>query len=319
MKIFSAVLAASLAVTIVACGGGGTPPAEAPRKLRFAVIPKSLDIPVFDYAKIGAERAAKELGNVEVIWRGPETGDQLKQKEILESFITQRVDGIAISCLNGDFLTETINRAMDAGIPVVTWDADAPNSKRIAFYGVDDKAGGRIMGEEAVKLLNGKGTVALMTSIGATNLQRRLDGVLEALAKAPGIRVIETFDVKEDTVKAAELIATGTNRYPDLGAWISVGGWPVFTRNALVPVPKSTLVISFDTIQPAPELLKAGKVQILIGQKYFGWGEEPVKMLAGIKAGRRPATTIIDAGVDVVRADNVDAYIAEFKRLEAGK
>jgi ribose transport system substrate-binding protein len=175
------------------------------------------------------------------------------------------------------------------------------------------------MGEEAVKLLNGKGTVALMTSIGATNLQRRLDGVLEALAKAPGIRVIETFDVKEDTVKAAELIATGTNRYPDLGAWISVGGWPVFTRNALVPVPKSTLVISFDTIQPAPELLKAGKVQILIGQKYFGWGEEPVKMLAGIKAGRMPATTIIDAGVDVVRADNVDAYIAEFKRLEAGK
>ena len=319
MKNFSAALAASLAVTIVACGGGGTPPAEAPRKLRFAVIPKSLDIPVFDYAKIGAERAAKELGNVEVIWRGPETGDQLKQKEILESFITQRVDGIAISCLNGDFLTETINRAMDAGIPVVTWDADAPNSKRIAFYGVDDKAGGRIMGEEAVKLLNGKGTVALMTSIGATNLQRRLDGVLEALAKAPGIRVIETFDVKEDTVKAAELIATGTNRYPDLGAWISVGGWPVFTRNALVPVPKSTLVISFDTIQPAPELLKAGKVQILIGQKYFGWGEEPVKMLAGIKAGRMPATTIIDAGVDVVRADNVDAYIAEFKRLEAGK
>jgi len=319
MKRASAVLMALLAGAIVACGGGGTPPAEAPRKLRFAVIPKSLDIPVFDYAKIGAERAAKELGNVEVIWRGPETGDQLKQKEILESFITQRVDGIAISCLNGDFLTETINRAMDAGIPVVTWDADAPNSKRIAFYGVDDKAGGRIMGEEAVKLLNGKGTVALMTSIGATNLQRRLDGVLEALAKAPGIRVIETFDVKEDTVKAAELIATGTNRYPDLGAWISVGGWPVFTRNALVPVPKSTLVISFDTIQPAPELLKAGKVQILIGQKYFGWGEEPVKMLAGIKAGRMPATTIIDAGVDVVRADNVDAYIAEFKRLEAGK
>jgi ribose transport system substrate-binding protein len=313
------VLAVVLAVTSVACGGGGTPPAETPRKLRFAVIPKSLDIPVFDYAKIGAERAAKELGNVEVIWRGPETGDQLKQKEILESFITQRVDGIAISCLNGDFLTETINRAMDAGIPVVTWDADAPNSKRIAFYGVDDKAGGRIMGEEAVKLLGGKGTVALMTSLGSTNLQRRLDGVTEVLAKHPDIKIIETFDVKEDTVKAAEIIATGSNRYPDLGAWISVGGWPVFTRNALVPVPKTTHVISFDTIQPAPQLLKEGRVQILIGQKYFGWGEEPVKMLAAIKAGKMPTATVINSGVDVVRADNVDAYIAEFKRLEEGK
>src|SRR4029453_1519798 len=212
--------------------------------------------------------------------------------------------GIAISCLNGDFLTDTINRAMDAGIPVVTWDADAPKSKRIAFYGVDDKAGGRILGEEAVKLLNGKGTVALMTTYGATNLQRRLDGVLEVLAQHPGIKVIEIFDVKEDTVKAAELIATGTNRYPDLGAWISVGGWPVFTRNALTPVPKTTKVVAFDTIQPAPELLKAGKVQILVGKKYFGWGEEPVKMLAGIKAGKMPAATVIDSGVDIVRADN---------------
>jgi ribose transport system substrate-binding protein len=320
MKRF-AVLLAVVVIGVSACSGGsgsGTP-ADAPRKYRFAVIPKALDIPVFDYARKGAERAAKELGNVEVIWRGPETGDQLKQKEILEAFITQRVDGIAISCLNGDFLTEAINRAVDSGIPVVTWDADAPNSKRLAFYGVDDKTGGRIMGEEAVKLLGGKGTVALMTSMGATNLQRRLDGVTEVLAKHPDIRIVETFDVKEDTVKAAELIATGTNRYPGLGAWISVGGWPVFTRNALVPVPKSTYVISFDTIQPAPQLLKEGKVQILIGQKYFGWGIEPVKMLAGIKAGRMPTEKIIDSGVDVVRQDNVDAYIEAFKKLEEGK
>ena len=319
----TAAVAAVLIGITVACGGsgggGGAAPTDGQRKYRFAVIPKALDLPVFDYARKGAERAARELGNVEVIWRGPETGDQLKQKEILEAFITQRVDGIAISCLNGDFVTEAINRAVDSGIPVVTWDADAPNSKRLAFWGVDDKAGGRIMGEEAVKLLGGKGTVALMTSIGATNLQRRLDGVTEVLAKYPDIKVVETFDVKEDTVKAAELIATGTNRYPNLGAWISVGGWPVFTRNALVPVPKTTHVISFDTIQPAPQLLKEGKVQILIGQKYFGWGTEPVKLLADIKAGKMPAQKIIDSGVDVVRQDNVDAYIEAFRKLEEGK
>src|ERR1041385_9485708 len=122
----------------VACAGSSGGPKTT--KLRFAVIPKSLDIPVFNYAKIGAEREAAKRGNIEIIWRAPETADQLRQKEILESFITQRVDGIAISCLNGDFLTETINRAIDAGIPVVTWDADAPKSKRIAFYGVDDRA-----------------------------------------------------------------------------------------------------------------------------------------------------------------------------------
>jgi ribose transport system substrate-binding protein len=318
MKTFAAAIAAVLMVVSVACGTG-TPPPEAPRKFRFAVIPKALDIPVFDYAKKGAERAARELGNVEVIWRGPETGDQLKQKEILEAFITQRVDGIAISCLNGDFLTDTINRAVDSGIPVITWDADAPNSKRLAFYGVDDLESGRVMGQEAARLLNGKGTVAILTSIGATNLQRRLDGVMEVLKKHPGIRVIETYDVKEDMVRAAELLATGTNRYPNLGAWISVGGWPVFTRNALAPVPKTTHVISFDTIQPAPELLREGKVAVLIGQKYFGWGEEPVKLLAGIKAGKMPPSTIIDSGVDVVRADNLDKYLLDWKRMESGQ
>src|SRR5687767_4987871 len=187
-----------------ACGGGSQPAppagggAAAPasgQKLRFAIIPKSLDIPVFNYAKIGAERAAKEMGNIEIIWRAPETADQLRQKEILESFITQRVDGIAISTLNGDFLTETINRAVDAGIPVVTWDSDAPKSKRQAFYGVDDFESGRIMGQEAIKLLGGKGSVAIITSVGATNLQRRLDGVRDALAAAPGITIVEIYDI----------------------------------------------------------------------------------------------------------------------------
>src|SRR4029077_18260591 len=136
-RSFVAALVLTLGLAASGCGGGEKPP-EGPQRLRFAVIPKALDIPVFNYAKIGAERQAKEYGNVDVLWNAPTTADQLKQKEILESFITQKVDGIAISALNGDFLTETINKAIDAGIPVVTWDSDAPKSKRIAYYGVDD-------------------------------------------------------------------------------------------------------------------------------------------------------------------------------------
>jgi ribose transport system substrate-binding protein len=293
-------------------------PAAAPR-LRFAVIPKALDIPVFNYARIGAERAAKELGNVDIEWRAPDTADQLRQKEILESFITQRVDGIAISTLNGDFLTETINRAMDAGIPVVTWDSDAPKSRRIAYYGVDDYDGGRILGEEAIKLLNGKGTVAMITAIGATNLQRRLEGAKDALAKAPGIKIVEVYDIKEDVVRAAEIIQTGSRRYPDLGAWVSVGGWPVFTRNALATLdPAKTKMVCFDTVESALDLLREGKVQVLVGQKYFGWGSEPVKMLHGIKNGRMPPNPIVYSGVDIVTKDNVEEYAAAFKKLEKG-
>jgi ribose transport system substrate-binding protein len=305
-----------LLAVAVAFGGPAPEQAAQPRKMRFAVIPKALDIPVFNYAKIGADRAAAEFGDVEVLWNAPPSADQLKQKEILESYITQRVDGIAISALNGDFLTETINRAMDAGIPVITWDSDAPASKRIAFYGVDDLASGRIMGEEAIKLLNGKGQVALITSLGAANLQNRLNGVKEALAKAPGIVIVETYDIKEDVIRCAEIIATGSRRYPDLSAWISVGGWPVFTRNALASVdPNRTKVISFDTISPALDLLRENKVQILLGQKYFGWGAESVRLLRDIKNGKRPPAPIIDSGVDIVTMENVDAYEQQWKKM----
>jgi ribose transport system substrate-binding protein len=170
-----------------------------------------------------------------------------------------------------------------------------------------------------VRLLNGKGKVAIITSVGATNLERRLQGMKEALAKAPGIQIVEIFDIKEDTVRCAELIAAGTNRYPDLSAWLSTGGWPVFTRNALAVVdPAKTKVISFDTIQPALDLLREGKVNVLIGQKYFGWGSEAVKLLYDIKHGKMPPSPIIDSGVDVVTKANVEEYAAKWKKMESG-
>src|SRR3954468_21456623 len=314
-----AVLLIAAMVLVAGCGGAKNEAAKGPEKLRFMIIPKALDIPVFNYAKIGAERQAKQYGNVEILWNAPASADQLKQKEILESAITQKVDGIAISSLNGDFLTDTINKAIDAGIPVTTWDSDAPKSKRYAFYGVDDFASGRIMGEEAVRLLNGKGKVAIITSVGASNLQRRLDGIKEGLSKAPGIQVVETYDIKEDAVRCAELMASGTSRYPDLSAWLSTGGWPIFTRNATAPVdPSKTKVITFDTIEPGLSLLREGKVTVLVGQKYFGWGSESVKLLYEIKHGKTPASPIIDSGVDVVTKENVDDYVTKWKKMESG-
>jgi ribose transport system substrate-binding protein len=292
---------------------------QQPRALRFAIIPKALHIPVFDYARTGAERAAQQIGGIEVIWRGPESTDEIRQKEILESFIAQRVDGIAISCLNGDLLTDAIDRAVASGIPVVTWDSDAPKSKRLAFYGVNDVEGGRALGDGLARLLGGRGRVAIITSLGADNLQKRLDGARAALRAHPDITIVEEFDVKDDAVRVAEVIASASQRYPDLDGWLSVGGWPVFVRNALDPVdPTRTKVVAFDTIPPAPDLLRSGKVQLLVGQKYFGWGEESVRLLKQIADGHPPKEVFHYSGIDVVTRDNLDAYLEQWRRWEAG-
>ena len=302
-------------------GQPSPPPAPAGKKLVFAVIPKALSIPVFDYARIGAERRAKELGNVEVKWYAPQVADLLKQKEVLESFIAQRVDGIAISCLNGDYLTETINKAVDAGIPVITWDSDAPRSKRIAFYGVNDFQTGAIMGEETAKLLAGKGKVAIQTAFGADNHMQRLKGLQSELAKNPGIKVIEVFDNKDDYMIASQIVAAATQKYPDLAAWVSTGGWLCFSTSILDPVdPTKTKVISFDTIPPAPQVMKQGKIQLMLGQKYFGWGSQSVQILYDyITSGKRPDPPVVDSGVDVVTPANVDEYIAKWDKMMKGE
>jgi ribose transport system substrate-binding protein len=311
---------AAAGLLLLLCGFGcSRSPTDSAHTLRFAFIPKALHIPVFEYARIGAEREAARLGRIEILWRGPESTDEIRQKEILESFIAQRVDGIAISCLNGDLLTDAIDRAVGLGIPVVTWDSDAPKSHRQAFYGVNDFAAGQALGDGLAKLLGGKGSVAIITALGADNLQKRLDGARAALKAYPDISVVEQFDMKDDAVRVAEIIASATERYPDLSGWLSVGGWPVFVRNALDPVdPQRTKVVAFDTIPPAPDLLRAGKVQLLIGQKYFGWGEESVRLLKQIADGHPPTEVFHDSGLDVVTAENLDTYLEQWKRWEAG-
>jgi ABC-type sugar transport system substrate-binding protein len=58
---------------------------------------------------------------------------------------------------------------------------------------------------------------------------------------------------------------------------------------------------------------------VLIGQKYFGWGSEPVKILHGIKQGKMPEQKVIDSGVDIVTRENVDAYQEQWRKWESGE
>jgi ribose transport system substrate-binding protein len=69
----------------------------------------------------------------------------------------------------------------------------------------------------------------------------------------------------------------------------------------------------------ALDLLREGKVQVLLGQKYFGWGSESVRLLHDIINGRPPAEPVIDSGVDIVTRENVEQYAEQWRRMEAGR
>ena len=177
----------------------------------------------------------------------------------------------------------------------------------------------RSWARQAAKLLNGKGTVAFITSLGANNLARRLDGAKDALAKYPGIKIVETFDIKEDSVRCAEIIASGTNRYPDLGAWISVGGWPVFTANALDAGAARRRRSSRSTrIRRRPISSRPARCRCCSARSTSAGAARPCRCCTTSCNGKRPANAVIDSGVDVVTKDNVDAYVAGWNKLASG-
>ncbi len=107
-----------LAITAVAMMTG---PALA-ETYRFVIVPKAMNNPFFDVARDGCMKRAKELGNVECIYKGPVEHEPATQAQIIQDFVTQKVDGLAISVADVASMTKSIEAASAAGIPVITFD-----------------------------------------------------------------------------------------------------------------------------------------------------------------------------------------------------
>src|SRR5437016_12759846 len=159
------------------------------------MIAKSSTNPVFLASRTGAEAAAKELSaqykiDVQVVWLTPPQEDGQVQAQRIQQAVNDGADAVLISCSDAGKVTGAINDAVARGVAVMTFDSDAPQSKRFAYYGVDDiKTGQQTMAELAT-LMNGKGKVAILAgNQNAPNLQRRVQGAKEEAAKHSGMQV----------------------------------------------------------------------------------------------------------------------------------
>jgi ribose transport system substrate-binding protein len=285
------------------------------KKLHIAVIPKMLNNPVFEYARTGAERAAKELGNVEIEFAGPQKNDPVQQAATVDAMVNKKVDGILISCADPEIPRRAIDRAVAAGIPVVTFDSDSPQSKRTTYYGVIDRDFGARLGTEMGKLLHGKGRVAILSGAqGALNLQNRDQGARAALAKFPGIKIIDTYYCKDDLPRSKQII-TDVTRSEKPDGWVLVGGWPMFVKGGLDAIkPGETKVVSADPLPETWHWISGGTVQVALGQKLFGWGEEGVKLLVRARHGEK-LPKVVDSGYDVVTPQNLREYQQKWAQM----
>ena len=252
--------------------------AQAKKSYTIGLVAKSQGNPVFQAARVGAMDAAKELGAkhgiaIKIDWRTPNEEDAQKQADAIEQLVLAGADGIAVSCSDANKLTDAINRAVASGIPVATFDSDAPASKRFVTYGVDDIQCGEQVMEELAKVMKGKGVVAILAgNQNAPKLQKRSQGVRNAAKKYPGITNRDTYYHKETPQDAAARVEQVMQSNPDITGWAMIGGWPLFTDNALKWSPGSVKVVSVDALPAQLGYLKSGHVQILLAQQVYEWG-----------------------------------------------
>lgn len=313
---------------VLGCGGGEAPSAggegeegAASETLRIAVIAKSQSNPVFQAARTGAMDAGRALSaergiDIEVLWQTPVDEDAQEQADKIEQLANQGVDGIAISCSEAGKVTPAIDYAVnERGAHVVCFDSDAPNSARFAYFGIDDLACGQRVMRELATLMGGPGKVAVLAgNQTAPNLQRRVQGVREEAAKHPGIEIVDVFYHKETPQDAASRVEQVMQANPDITGWAMVGGWPLFTSNALKWEPGTVQCVSVDALPAQLAYLESGHVQMLLAQPVYDWGYKSVQLLVDrILDGAVPEPPVVVGDLEPVTADDVPGVLEQWK------
>ena len=315
-KIISLLLVLALALTCVACASSEKKETEAVQnktegaakeKYTFGIVYPVVH-PFFQGTTDGANDKAAELGNIDLIVKAPDVSDASKEIEIMESMIAMEVDAIAIGPVDPAALKPIIDKAMEKGIKVITFDSDSPDSQRLGYVGTDNVAAGHHMGEVLGKALNGKGKV--LVSMGAAtqqNLIQRLDGVKEVLAeKFPDIEIVDEQSSQADTNIALANIENMVTAHPDFDALIGIDAAAGPAAAIVWKAQHLTQpVITFDDTDDILEGVRNGQITCTLAQSQYVWGTTIVEeLLAACKGEEIPA--FFDAGTREVTIENVD-------------
>ncbi|MGL4281210.1 MAG: rhamnose ABC transporter substrate-binding protein [Albidovulum sp.] len=208
-------------LTLAACLMGTS--ALAQEKTRIALVVKALGIGFFEAANKGAEEAAKELGDVEIIYTGPTDTTAEGQIEVINALIAQQVNAIAISANDRDALVPALKKAMDRGITVISWDSGvAPEGRQMHLNPSSNALIGNMIIKLAADHLPDGGDVAVLSaSATATNQNTWIEEMNKVLPNYPGINVVGTVYGDDLADKSYRETQGLMQTYPDLKAIIA--------------------------------------------------------------------------------------------------
>ncbi|MEM8733453.1 MAG: substrate-binding domain-containing protein [Planctomycetota bacterium] len=175
--------------------------------VKLAVIPKGTSHEFWKSVHYGAEKAAQELGNVEIVWKGPvKESDTASQIEVVKSMITLGVDGIILAPNQKGGLVDAVSESVDEGIPVVVFDSGLDEGPEIVSYvATDNFKGGKMAAETMAAAMGEKGNVILLRYLaGSESTEQREEGFLEGLKAYPDITVVSSDQFGGDNTTTAK-------------------------------------------------------------------------------------------------------------------
>jgi ribose transport system substrate-binding protein len=281
-----------------------------------------------DYWKMplkGFEDAARGL-NVSVEYRGATQYDAHEQITVLEQVIAKKPSGIAISAINPDKLTATINKAIDADIPVILFDADAPSSRAYSFVGTNNYNAGMTAAHKMAELLGESGKVAIVTLPHQLNHQERTKGFLETITKEyPEMEVIAIKDGKGDQLFSRQMVVDILRENPDLaGVFATEANGGVGIGNAIqsVKMQEEIKIISFDTDKRTLDMVREGIIAATLAQGTWKMGYWSLQFLFHLNHKLNPSSAegisdmnllppYMDTGISIVTEENVENYYSQ--------
>lgn len=209
----------------LAVGFGGSLSAADTGKIKIAVLVKSLGNGFFEAARDGAQEAAKELGNVDILYQGPSQATAEGQIEIIDSLIAQKVSAITISANDADALVPALKKAMKAGIKVVSFDSGVSVGGRQVNLVPSETA---LIGAQQVQLISeltgGKGEIAILSATSqATNQNAWIEVMKKTLkeSKYAGLKLVATVYGDDSSDKSYREALGLFKTYPNLKGIIS--------------------------------------------------------------------------------------------------
>jgi ribose transport system substrate-binding protein len=288
-------------------------------------------LPYWKTAGSGFSRAAAEFKGIRFDFTGPQSYDPKAERDALEQAVQKKATGILLSVADASVLKDSIDKAIAASVPVITIDSDAPSSKRLFFIGTNNYQAGFTGGQRLAQELKGKGNVVVFTMPDQPNLQDRLRGYKDALAKSPNIKITRVVDIQGDPRIAFDTTTQIVGKERDkVDGFVCLEAQSGKEVAGVLSSYKVTgkVVIAMDTDQETLDWIQKGVIAATIAQKPYTMAFVGMQMLDNLyhhkpasldadwaKDGYAPIPMFVDTGSDLIDKANVQSFIEAGKNL----